>query len=272
MFGGEHFDGKCTRFYADLFRCELKLKSSQPPQLNWKRVQSLTAPTPRSSQQAVVTAGGTHMFMFGGEFGSSRETRFFHYKDFWMLDLKTFAWEELTSLCKPLPSPRSGHRMTIWKHVIALFGGFYDAGADTKYLDDLWLFDTKAFQWTKVDWLNDLNTRPSPRSGFQFISTEAGILLYGGYCQVKGKGGSSEGAVLSDMWLLKLDLEDLKKTRWEKRKISASAAAPLPRSGPASTAGRNGKSFYLFGGVRDEQIGDELINGTCLNDFWEFSV
>ena len=212
------------------------------------------------------------MFLFGGEFGSSRETRFFHYKDFWMLDLKTFAWEELTSTCKPLPSPRSGHRMAMWKHIAVMFGGFYDAGADTKYLDDLWLFDTRAYQWTRVDWLNDPNTRPSPRSGFQLLPMEAGVLLYGGYCQVKGKGGVSEGVVLSDTWLLKLDADDLRKTRWEKRKISASAAAPLPRSGPASVAARSGKSFYLFGGVRDEAIGDELINGTCLNDFWEFSM
>lgn len=212
------------------------------------------------------------MFMFGGEFGSSRETRFFHYRDFWMLDLKTYAWEELTSTCKPLPTPRSGHRMAMWKHLVAMFGGFYDAGAETKYLDDLWLFDTRAYKWTKADWFNDPNTRPSPRSGFQFIPVESGILLYGGYCQVKGRGGACEGVVLADMWHLRLDADDLRRTRWEKRKISASAQAPLPRSGPAACPGRNGKSFYLFGGVRDEAVGEEFLNGTCLNDLWEYSV
>ena len=71
--------------------------------------------------------------------------------------MKTFAWEDLTSMMKPLPSPRSGHRMALWKHLIVMFGGFYDAGAETKYLDDLWLFDTREYKWIKVDWLNDPN-------------------------------------------------------------------------------------------------------------------
>jgi hypothetical protein len=172
---------------------------------------------------------------------------------------------------KPLPSPRSGHRMVQWKHFIVLFGGFYDAGAETKYLDDLWIFDTKEFKWLKVDWLNDPNAKPSPRSGFQFISLETGIILYGGYNQVKVKGGIYEGHVLSDMWHLKIDAVDVKKTRWEKRKISATAPAPLPRSGPCSAVAKNGKSFFLFGGVQDENLSEELLNGTCLNDLWEYN-
>lgn len=186
--------------------------------------------------------------------------------------MKTFAWEDLTAMVKPLPSPRSGHRMALWKHLIVMFGGFYDAGAETKYLDDLWLFDTREYKWTKVDWLNDPNAKPSPRSGFQLVSLESGVILYGGYNQIKVKGGIHEGQVLSDMWHLKIDPVDLKKTRWEKRKISSTAAAPLPRSGPCSAAAKNGKAFYLFGGVQDENLSEELLNGTCLNDFWEYNA
>ena len=188
------------------------------------------------------------------------------------MDLKTFAWEDLSSVVKPIPSPRSGHRMALWKHFIVMFGGFYDAGAETKYLDDLWIFDTREYKWIKVDWLNDSNAKPSPRSGFQLVSLESGLILYGGYNQVKVKGGIYEGHVLSDMWHLKIDPLDMKKTRWEKRKISNTAAAPLPRSGPCSVAAKNGKSFYLFGGVQDENLSEELLNGTCLNDFWEYSL
>lgn len=153
-----------------------------------------------------------------------------------------------------------------------MFGGFYDAGAETKYLDDLWIFDTREYKWIKVDWLNDPNAKPTPRSGFQFVSLESGVILYGGYNQIKMKGGVYEGQVLSDMWHLKIDPVDLKKTRWEKRKISNTAAAPLPRSGPCSAAAKNGKSFYLFGGVQDENLSEELLNGTCLNDLWEYSA
>lgn len=187
------------------------------------------------------------------------------------MDLKTFSWEDLTGIVKPLPSPRSGHRTALWKHLIVMFGGFYDAGAETKYLDDLWIFDTREYKWTRVDWLNDPNAKPSPRSGFQLISLESGVILYGGYNQIKVKGGNYEGQVLSDMWHLKIDPEDLKRTRWEKRKISNTAAAPLPRSGPCSVAAKNGKSFYLFGGVQDETLSEELLNGTCLNDLWEYN-
>ena len=265
LFGGEHFDGKLTRFYNDLYRIDLK-----KDRLSWKKYSSSNAPSPRSSHQAIITPS-QQMFLFGGEFGTSKETKFFHYKDFWQLDLKTYAWEDLTSIVKPLPSPRSGHRMALWKHLIVMFGGFYDAGAETKYLDDLWLFDTREYMWTKVDWLNDVNAKPSPRSGFQLISLESGVILYGGYNQVKVKGGIYEGQVLSDMWHLKIDPVDLKKTRWEKRKISNTAAAPLPRSGPCSVAAKNGKSFFLFGGVQDENLSEELLNGTCLNDLWEYN-
>ncbi|PPS04074.1 hypothetical protein GOBAR_AA16591 [Gossypium barbadense] len=45
----------------------------------------------------------------GGEFTSPNQERFHHYKDFWMLDLKTNQWEQLN--LKGCPSPRSGHRM-----------------------------------------------------------------------------------------------------------------------------------------------------------------
>lgn len=265
LFGGEHFDGKLTRFFNDLYRIDLK-----KDRLSWKKYSSSNAPSPRSSHQAIITPT-QQMFLFGGEFGTSKETKFFHYKDFWLLDLKTFSWEDLTSTTKPLPSPRSGHRMALWKHFIVMFGGFYDAGAETKYLDDLWLFDTREYKWTKVDWLNDPNAKPTARSGFQLVSLESGVILYGGYNQVKIKGGIYEGQVLSDMWLLKIEPLDLKRTRWEKRKISNTAAAPLPRSGPCSSAAKNGKSFYLFGGVQDENLSEELLNGTCLNDLWEYN-
>ncbi|KAL8484973.1 hypothetical protein ACS0TY_027327 [Phlomoides rotata] len=52
----------------------------------------------------------------GGEFTSPNQERFHHYKDFWILDLKTNQWEQLNY--KGCPSPRSGHRM----HVTDLSG------------------------------------------------------------------------------------------------------------------------------------------------------
>ncbi|KAF3658516.1 putative acetate--CoA ligase ACS, chloroplastic/glyoxysomal-like [Capsicum annuum] len=43
-------------------------------------------------------------------------------RDFWVLE--TNQWEQLNY--KGCPSPRSGHRMILYKHKIIVFGGFYD--------------------------------------------------------------------------------------------------------------------------------------------------
>jgi N-acetylneuraminic acid mutarotase len=279
LFGGEHCDGKTTRFFNDLYRLELRKDGRS---LSWRQVRSAVAPAPRSAHQAVVT-GSQQMFLFGGEFGSSRETRFHHHRDFWMLDLRTHAWTELTCTdpstrgrsATALPSPRSGHRMALWKHVIALFGGFQDsAGAEMpRYLDDLWLFDTREHRWLRADWLNDPNCRPSARSGFQFVAIESvGILLYGGYCQMRNAQRNIEGRALSDMWLLRIDPVDLRKTRWERRKLLSGPSVPQPRSGASAVAVATRGTMLLFGGVVDESEGDELLHGTCLNDLWEYSL
>lgn len=51
-------------------------------------------------------------------------------QDFWRLDLKTNAWEALDD--KGGPSPRSGHRMVVWRNYLVVFGGFYEAARETK--------------------------------------------------------------------------------------------------------------------------------------------
>jgi N-acetylneuraminic acid mutarotase len=61
LFGGEHFDGKFTRFFNDLYRIDLKKEK-----LCWKKYSSSNAPSPRSSHQAVITAT-QQLFLFGGK-------------------------------------------------------------------------------------------------------------------------------------------------------------------------------------------------------------
>ena len=56
------------------------------------------------------TAGGS-LFVFGGEFSSTNQTQFYHYRDLWCLDLSTMVWEQIVT--KNGPSARSGHRMVI---------------------------------------------------------------------------------------------------------------------------------------------------------------
>lgn len=130
--GGEFFsdDGKAY-FYNDVFRYS-------PDKDEWRKFVSPTCPGPRSAHAVVASpAAGGKLFLFGGEFSSLHQTTFHHYRDFWCFDIQTHSWDRIET--KVMPSARSGHRMAMWKHYIVLFGGFYDPGIRTNYLNDLWL-------------------------------------------------------------------------------------------------------------------------------------
>ncbi|XP_061374784.1 uncharacterized protein LOC133317006 [Gastrolobium bilobum] len=123
LYGGEFYNGNKTFVYGDLYRYDVE-------KLEWKLISSPNSPPPRSAHQAV--AWKNYVYIFGGEFTSPNQERFHHYKDFWMLDLKTNQWEQLN--LKGCPSPRSGHRMMLYKHKIILFGGFYDTLREVRLL------------------------------------------------------------------------------------------------------------------------------------------
>ncbi|KAF9959435.1 hypothetical protein BGZ65_000404 [Modicella reniformis] len=241
FFGGEFFDGAKCAFYNDLYRYNIEKDE-------WRRITSPNSPGPRSSHQVAITPAGT-LFLFGGEFASPNETQFFHYKDFWSLDMKTNAWEKLE--VKPKPSARSGHRMILWKHLVVLFGGFYDNYVDTRYYDDLWVFDTLDYKWIKVE-LPEQMIRPTARSGFSFIPCNDGVILYGGYCKEYIKGQRPKGILI----------------RWEKKKKSGSA--PTPRSGCAMAPYKN--RAVLFGGVYDDDVNEETLESTFYNELYTYQI
>lgn len=54
------------------------------------------------------------------------QEKFRHYKDLWRLSLETYTWEQVPA--KGGPNARSGHRMTLHKDRLVLFGGFNDTG------------------------------------------------------------------------------------------------------------------------------------------------
>ncbi|KAJ3203683.1 hypothetical protein HDU82_006377 [Entophlyctis luteolus] len=255
LFAGEYYDGQKVQLFADLFVYNTSKNE-------WRRIVSPTSPGPRSSHQLVSTNAG-RAFLFGGEFVSSNQTTFFHYKDFWSLDLKTYSWERLEVGRKP--SPRSGHRMVLWKHYIILFGGFYDAGNETRYLDDLHVFDTTECKWIAVDHI--VEPKPTKRSGFGFIVSGDTLVLYGGYTKEVVKGKIARGIVHTDLWTMKLSF-DTKEWKWEKRKRGG--VKIQPRSG-APMVSFKGKGF-MFGGVSDVKEDDETIESICVDDFFQLNV
>ncbi|CAL5440872.1 unnamed protein product [Camellia sinensis] len=253
LYGGEFYNGTKTFVYGDLYRYDVEKQE-------WKLISSPNSPPPRSAHQAV--AWKNYLYIFGGEFTSPNQERFHHYKDFWVLDLKTNQWEQLNY--KGCPSPRSGHRMVLYKHKIIVFGGFYDTLREVRYFNDLHVFDLDQFKWQEIKpspgcmW-------PSARSGFQLFVHQDEIFLYGGYSKEvsSDKNGSEKGIVHSDMW-------SLDPRSWEWNKVKKSGMPPGPRAGFSVCVHK--KRALLFGGVVDMEVEGDVIMSLFLNELYGFQL
>ncbi|KAI5786958.1 hypothetical protein DFH27DRAFT_574544 [Peziza echinospora] len=294
LFGGELFNGALATFFNDLYVYNI-LRDE------WKHVTSPNSPLPRSGH-FVCTSGGRSgvgsgkgaAWLFGGEFSSPKQGTFYHYGDFWRLDCdKTgggaMEWEKIEGKGKAVaPHARSGHRMVAWRHFIVLFGGFQDTSSSTKYLNDLWLFDTQTYTWIPVV-LPAHAQRPDARSSFSFLPHEAGAVLFGGYSRAKtasasGAGGkgqkqqqltskhamATKPVVHTDTWLLRINLENPgTATRWERRKKPANAPNP-PRVG-VTMAHHKGRGI-MFGGVHDTEHDEEGLDSIFFNDLYAWGT
>ncbi|KAG6635007.1 kelch domain-containing protein 4 [Carya illinoinensis] len=253
LYGGEFYNGNKTYVYGDLYRYDVEKQE-------WKLVSSPNSPPPRSAHQAV--AWKNYLYIFGGEFTSPNQERFHHYKDFWMLDLKTNQWEQLN--LKGCPSPRSGHRMVLYKHKIIVFGGFYDTLREVRYYNDLHIFDLDQFKWQEIK-SRPGSMWPSARSGFQFFIFQDEIFLYGGYSKEvsSDKNSSEKGIVHSDLW-------SLDPRTWEWSKVKKSGMPPGPRAGFSMCVHK--RRALLFGGVVDMEIKGDVIMSLFLNELYGFQL
>ncbi|KAG1832329.1 hypothetical protein DFJ58DRAFT_719514 [Suillus subalutaceus] len=272
--GGEFFsdDGKAY-FYNDIYRYN-------PDKDEWRKFVSPTCPGPRSAHAVVASAaGGGKLFLFGGEFSSLHQNTFHHYRDFWCFDISTHSWDRLDT--KIRPSARSGHRMAMWKHYIVLFGGFYDPGYRTQYLNDTWVFDTQEYKWRQIEF-KDIDRKPSARSGFSFLSTPEGIVLHGGYCKEYSKGKRPIGVMLDDTWFLRMSLDtsqppssstvssDSLCLKWERRKKPS--FAPHIRSGCTMALWSAKSMGIMFGGVTDDDKDEESLESVFWNDLYGYQL
>ncbi|XP_024025027.1 kelch domain-containing protein 4 [Morus notabilis] len=251
LYGGEFYNGNKTFVYGDLYRYDIEKQE-------WKLISSPNSPPPRSAHQAV--AWKNYLYIFGGEFTSPNQERFHHYKDFWMLDLKTNQWEQLN--LKGCPSPRSGHRMVLYKHKLIVFGGFYDTLREVRYYNDLYVFDLDQFKWQEIK-PRPGSMWPSARSGFQFFVYQDEIFLYGGYSKEisPDKSGSEKGNVHSDMW-------SLDPKTWEWNKVKKSGMPPGPRAGFSVCVHK--RRALLFGGVVDMEVEGDVMMSLFLDELYGF--
>ncbi|KAL4936110.1 hypothetical protein BDV06DRAFT_216928 [Aspergillus oleicola] len=280
IFGGEYFDGTLATFFNNLFVYLIDRGE-------WREVTSPNSPLPRSGH-AWCRGGNTGgVYLFGGEFSSPKQGTFYHYNDFWHLDPATREWTRIETKGKGPPA-RSGHRMTYYKNYIILFGGFQDTSQQTKYLQDLWIYDTSKYTWFSPT-LSTASQKPDPRSSFSFLPHETGCVLYGGYSRVKvstgvgnrpQKGGpqrmTMKPMVHQDTWFLRVTPPEPEApsstpptVRWERRKKPANSPNP-PRAG-ATMAYHKGRGI-LFGGVHDVELSEEGIDSEFFNTLFAWNT
>jgi hypothetical protein len=178
--------------------------------------------------------------------------------------------------------------MTYYKNYIILFGGFQDTSQQTKYLADLWLYDTQSFVWHNPV-LPLATQKPDARSSFSFLPHESGAVLFGGYSRVKAKitgkqtkgGGQAQRNVLKpiihqDCFFLRIiqaasdsATNAPPAVRWERRKKPANIPNP-PRAG-ATMAYHKGRGI-LFGGVHDVEETEEGIDSEFFNALFAWNI
>ncbi|KAM7208014.1 hypothetical protein V8F20_001560 [Naviculisporaceae sp. PSN 640] len=286
LFGGEYFNGALAQFFNDLMVYYIDRDE-------WRCVTSPNAPLPRSGH-AWCRGGnqGNMVYLFGGEFSSPKQGTFYHYNDFWKLDCSTKEWERLEPKGKTPPA-RSGHRMTYFKQYIVLFGGFQDTANQTRYLADLWVYDTRNNLWHSPT-LPPAQLKPEARSSFTLLPHEQGAVLYGGYSKVKGttatnkqqggKGGGGGGAqrnvlksfVHQDCFFLRITPPAADAApnvppvvRWERRKKPANA--PTPTRAGVTMAYHKGRGI-MFGGVHDVDETEEALESEFFNDLFAWNI
>lgn len=277
LFGGEYFNGALASFFNDLHVYYIDRDE-------WRTVTSPNAPLPRSGH--AWCRGGNmsnSVFLFGGEFSSPKQGTFYHYNDFWLLDPSSREWSKVESSGKTPPA-RSGHRMTYFKQYIILFGGFQDTANQTRYLGDLWIYDTANFKWFNPT-LPPAQLKPDPRSSFTLLPHENGAVLYGGYSRVKatsqaGRGGASKNTMKAvihqDCFFLRITPPaadaapgTAPTVRWERRKKPANT--PNPTRAGATMAYHRGRGI-MFGGVHDVEENDESVESEFFNHLYAWNI
>ncbi|KAK4497396.1 hypothetical protein PRZ48_011847 [Zasmidium cellare] len=280
LFGGEYYNGALATFFNDLYVYKINQDA-------WRKVTSPNTPLPRSGHAMCQGGNAGGIYLFGGEFSSPKQGTFYHYNDFWRLEPGTREWTKLEG--KGGPPARSGHRMTAFKNYIILFGGFQDTSQQTKYLHDVWVYDTQRFVW-HAPVLPPASQKPDPRSSFSLLPHESGAVIYGGYSRVKasaafkvGKGGKVGASrvvmkpmVHQDTWFLRImppasdaPVNTPPTVRWERRKRPVNT--PNPARAGATMAHHKGRGIS-FGGVHDVEESEEGIDSEFFNLLHAYNI
>ena len=302
LLGGEYFDGVSNVVSDQLFKYEIATGQ-------WKQFICGNAkiPPPRCAHSTVYYH--KCLYVFGGELGSTSE--YHHYKDLWKFDTVKLEWTEI----KPnrnaaVPSPRSGHAVTVWKNFMILFGGFYEAAKGDqapRWYNDLYVFNLQTEQWLDNIPHSKLSLRPEPRSACNsglVGPNQDDWLIHGGFTKLLNNRKTqqpqllpeltSESPILpasetkthTDAWILHLKpLLAGQPPTWERWTSSLSPQQQLEQqqslltTASSSANGRSGVgsvayqgNLLLFGGVVDQERHHHQLRSVFYNDLSLFHV
>ena len=333
LFGGEYYDGTNIIVSDQLFKYEFPSTATSSNGKvvigPWKQIITPTSPPPRCAHAAGYY--NKALYIFGGETSggttlstsssSSKKAasskgsgEYFHYRDIWKYDTVQQQWYEikpsvpLATGKTSVPTPRSGMSMTIWKHFMILFGGFYETAtqAPPRFFNDLYILNLQSEQWVDVPH-SKLSIRPEPRSAcndalIQNASNNTSSncdvwLIHGGFSKLQTNASRSlqssqtssgdvddgfptaETIVYTDAWVLHLHpILEGKPPVWE-RLISSMSKTKRYETAQTIHNGRSGVSsatyqnnVLLFGGVVDQELLHHKVDSTFYNDLSIFHI
>jgi len=218
LFGG--FDGVSQHFHLSVF---------DTTSLVWANVKPAgTLPPSRTNHSAVAV--GTRMYIFGGMYKDTTagSDKLVFLNDMYMLETSGpgLSWSRVVQKGEA-PSPRCGHRMVSFGHLLVLFGGGCGEQWDHKFAD-VYVFDTTTNEWIKPKVVG-----MAPVCTFT-VTFSVGVFLF-----VFGGQSFTDNNLTAELYCL-----DTVSMTWSK--VIPAGERPSPRD--MASGNVVGSSMYMFGG------------------------
>ncbi|WAR12766.1 KLDC4-like protein [Mya arenaria] len=219
-------------------------------------------PSPRCSMSLTAHPDKEELIMFGGEYFTGN--KMYLYNDLLVYNIKKNDWLKVTA--PNAPPPRSAHQ-DLW--LFSLKEKKWEKVRDYKYFNDAYAFNLDTYTWVQLV-VN--GNAPSPRSAcvLATVADQGKVLVYGGYSKERVKKDVDVGKIHADMFILTPEgkvKEGEQPGKWKWISVKQSGSRPSPRSG-FSLAVVGGNKAVCFGGVFDEEEGDEQLNGKFYNELY----
>ena len=212
----------------------------------------ITAPTPRTYVNSVVTSSG-EVAIFGGEWWDGKNTTM--YGDMLLWNPKTQEWRTVDS--PNSPPPRSSHQIIAVRDSIYLFGGEYSTTDQFYHYKDLRRYDVASHLWEVIEARGEA---PSQRSGHRLCVWRHYIVCFGGFYDV-----SREMKYYND-----IHLYCMRERKWRKLEFSEHSSQPSGRSS-ASLAMHN-NTLYVYGGFAEVRVSTKTSRSQQLTDMWSLEL